>query len=126
MRRVLLALALCVVVSVRAHAQISRLRPGRDGSEHASPPSLKEYLLNTAAAAAQPAAADGAAPEHVHQPGEVPVPDPPRWRTTTSRRRAFLFTQAYHAALNYGDPPARAFLAVSHPVRGRARRSWRG
>ena len=43
---------------------------------------LKEYLVDVAARAAQPAAADGSAAEHVHRPRQVSrSPDPPRWRT---------------------------------------------
>ena len=34
----------------------------------------------------------------------------------TRRGPTFLFAQAYHAALNYGDPAGAAFLAVSQPV----------
>lgn len=45
------------------------------------------------------------------------VPDVPRWRTHDFENPdAFLFSRAYHAALNYGDPTGAAYLAVSHPV----------
>jgi hypothetical protein len=45
------------------------------------------------------------------------VPDVPRWRIHDFENPdMFLFSRAYHAALNYGDPSGAAYLAVSHPV----------
>ena len=36
--------------------------------------------------------------------GKYTLPDPPRWRTHAwENNEAFLFSTAYHAALNYGD-----------------------
>jgi len=49
--------------------------------------------------------------------GKYSVPDPPRWRTHAwEDNDAFLFSNLYHAALNYGDGDGSAYLAVSQPV----------
>ena len=45
------------------------------------------------------------------------VPDAPRWRTHDFETPdVFLFSRAFHAALNYGDATGAAYLAISHPV----------
>ena len=49
--------------------------------------------------------------------GKYSVLDPPRWRTHAwEDNDAFLFSTAYHAALNYGDVDGSAYLEVSQPV----------
>ena len=49
--------------------------------------------------------------------GKYGVRDVPRWRIHDFEDAdAFLFSRAYHAAMNYGDPTGAAYLAVSHPV----------
>lgn len=49
--------------------------------------------------------------------GKYAVPDAPRWRTHAwENNEAFLFSTAYHAALNYGDAGGTAYLGVSQPV----------
>ena len=78
---------------------------------------LKEYLLDTAAAAAQPAAAHGAAPEPVHRSGEVRAAGSAALADARfeNGERSCSRT-AYHAALNYGDAAGAAYLGVSQPV----------
>lgn len=45
------------------------------------------------------------------------LPDAPRWRIHDwERTDLFLFSRAYHAALNYGDSAGAAYLDVSQPV----------
>lgn len=49
--------------------------------------------------------------------GKFTVPDPPRWRTHAWEDNiAFLYANAYHAALNYGDPNGHAYAGVTEPV----------
>ena len=49
--------------------------------------------------------------------GKYTVPDPPLWRTHAwENNETFLFSTAYHAALNYGDQNGDAYLNVSQPV----------
>jgi len=43
------------------------------------------------------------------------VTNPPLWRIHDFESPTFLFSRAYHAALNYGDGAGQAFLAISHP-----------
>ena len=67
MRRAVLVLAFVFVGSLVGHAQIVVYDPAVTFRNSVTA-ALKEYLLDAAAAAAQSAAADGAAPQHVHEP----------------------------------------------------------
>ena len=80
---------------------------------------LKEYLLTVQRAAAQPAAADGAATQHVHGPGaSTALPDAPRWRTHDFENHEAVpvfarpTTPPSTTATRSGD----AFRGVSQPV----------
>ena len=100
-----------------------RLRPGRHGQERRD--RRREGVpAQHRTAAAQPAAADGAAPEPVHQPREV--------RAATIRRggartaATFLFTQAYNDALDLRRPRRRRLSGGESSRRGCHGLCWRG
>ena len=143
MRRSVLIVALrCVVRRPRGHAQVVVYDPAVTCAT-ASPPPFKEYLADAPARAAQPAAAHGAAAQHVHESGKVPAARPAALADARLREpRSVPATRtAYHAALNYGDAagaalprrqsarPRRRRRAMAQPARrprgARCRRSWR-
>ena len=98
----------------------STTRPSR--SRNSVTATVKELLVRLQQAAAQPVAADGAAPEHVHGPCQVSgCRNAPRWRIHDFENPGHSCSLAtYHAALNYGDAAGRG-VHGRQPSRDRRR-----
>lgn len=112
MRRPLLVLALCAVLSVEGSAQISVYDPAVTARNTATA-AVKEFLLNTERQQHSQLRRMAQRLSLFTSLAKYALEDPPRWRTHGGD---FLFTQAYNDALIFGDPAGAAFLAASHPV----------
>jgi hypothetical protein len=112
MRRVIVVIGLCVVVSADVRAQIGVYDPAVTARNTATAV-VKELLLNTERQQHSQLRRMAQRLSLFTSLAKYALEDPPRWRTHGGD---FLFTQAYNDALIFGDAGGAAFLAVSHPV----------
>lgn len=112
MRRVIIVLGLCIVVSADIRAQISVFDPAVT-ARNTSTAVVKELLLNTERQQHSQLRRMAQRLSLFTSLAKYALEDPPRWRTHGGD---FLFTQAYNDALIFGDAAGEAFLALSHPV----------
>ncbi len=112
MRRALIALGLCIALSVGLAAQISVHDPAVTARNSVTA-AVQESLLDTERLQHSQLRRMAQRLSLFTTLAKYAIEDPPRWRTHGGD---FLFTQAYNDALIFGDPAGAAFLAVSHPV----------
>lgn len=116
MRRSVLILAFIVVGSLVGHAQVA-VYDGAVTFRNSVTATLKEYLLTVQREQHSQLRRMARRLSMFTNLGKYTVPDAPRWRTHAwENNEAFLFSTAYHAALNYGDSGGTAYLGVSQPV----------
>lgn len=116
MRRSVLILAFIVVDSLVGHAQVV-VYDGAVTFRNSVTATLKEYLLTVQREQHSQLRRMARRLSMFTNLSKYTVPDAPRWRTHAwENNEAFLFSTAYHAALNYGDSGGSAYLGVSQPV----------
>ena len=116
MRQSLLVFALVCVTGLVGHAQVVVYDPAVTFRNSVTA-TLKEYLLTVQREQHGQLRRMAQRLSMFTNLGKYSVPDPPRWRTHAwEDNETFLFSTAYHAALNYGDASGDAYLGVSQPV----------
>jgi hypothetical protein len=116
MRKILLVLGLLAFAGSPARAQLVVYDPAVT-FRNAATAAIKEYILNAQRDQHRQLRRMARRLSMFTNLAKYRLADVPRWRTHDFENPdVFLFARAYHAALNYGDPSGRAFLAVSHPV----------
>ena len=116
MRRAVLVIAFVFVGSVVGHAQIV-VYDGATTFRNSVTAALKEYLLTVQQQQHSQLRRMAQRLSMFTNLSRYTLPDPPRWRTHAwENNEAFLYSTAYHAALNYGDASGSAYLGVSQPV----------
>ena len=116
MRRAVLVIAFVFVGSLVGHAQIV-VYDGATTFRNSVTAALKEYLLTVQQQQHSQLRRMAQRLSMFTNLGKYTLPDPPRWRTHAwENNEAFLYSTAYHAALNYGDASGSAYLGVSQPV----------
>ena len=112
MRRTLVVLVICVIVSAEGRAQITVYDPAVT-ARNAATAVVKEFLLNTERDQHSQLRRMAQRLSLFTNLAKYVLEDPPRWRTHGGD---FLYANRYNDALIFGDPAGAAFLAVSHPV----------
>jgi len=112
MRRALIFVVLCVIVSADVRAQITVYDPAVT-ARNAATAVVKEFLLNTEREQHSQLRRMAQRLSLFTNLAKYVLEDPPRWRTHGGD---FLYANRYNDALIFGDPAGAAFLAVSHPV----------
>lgn len=116
MRRLVLAIVLVFASGSVALAQLSVYDPSVT-ARNAITAALKEYILQVQTQQHSQLRRMAQRLSMFTDLGKYRVPEAPRWRIHDFESPdLFLFSRAYHAALNYGDPAGAAYLAISHPV----------
>jgi hypothetical protein len=116
MRRAVLVIAFVFVWSLVGHAQIA-VYDGATTFRNSVTAALKEYLLTVQRQQHSQLRRMAQRLSMFTTLSKYTLPDPPRWRTHAwENNEAFLYSTAYHAALNYGDASGAAYLGVSQPV----------
>ena len=116
MRRSLLVLAFVSMSGLVGHAQLA-VFDGAVTARNSVTAALKEYLLAVQREQHSQLRRMAQRLSMFTNLGKYTVPDPPRWRTHAwENNEVFLYSTAYHAALNYGDANGDAYLDVSEPV----------
>ena len=116
MRRSVLVLACVFASGLTAHAQLV-VYDGAVTSRSSVVAAIKEYLLTVQREQHSQLRRMAQRLSMFTNLGKYSVPEPPRWRTHAwENNEAFLFSTAYHAALNYGDAAGGAYLGVVQPV----------
>lgn len=116
MRRTILVFAFVLVSGLVGHAQLV-VYDGAVTFRNSVTAVLKEYLLTVQREQHSQLRRMAQRLSMFTNLGKYTVPDPPRWRTHAwEDNETFLFSTAYHAALNYGDSGGGAYLGVTQPV----------
>ena len=116
MRRSVVVVALIVLSGIVGHAQVAVFDTAVT-LRNSVTAALKEYLLTVQREQHSQLRQMAQRLSMLTRLGKYNVPDPPRWRTHAwENNETFLFSTAYHAALNYGDAGGRAFLAITQPL----------
>jgi hypothetical protein len=116
MRRSLLIVAFIIVGSLVGHAQVV-VFDSAVTARNSVTAALKEYLLTVQREQHRQLRRMARRLSMFTSLGKYTLPNAPRWRTHAwEDNEAFLYSTAYHAALNYGDAGGGAFLGVSQPV----------
>ena len=116
MRRSLLVLAFVSMSGFVGHAQLA-VFDGAVTARNSITAALKEYLLGVQREQHSQLRRMAQRLSMFTNLGKYTVPDPPRWRTHAwENNEVFLYSTAYHAALNYGDANGDAYLGVIQPV----------
>ena len=116
MRRTVLVLGFVFVSSLVGHAQIV-VYDSAVTFRNSVTATLKEYLLTLQREQHRLLARMAQRLSMFTDLRKYTLPDAPRWRTHAwENHEVYLFSTAYHAALNYGDASGAAYLGISQPV----------
>lgn len=116
MRRSVLVLGVWLVSGLVGHAQIV-VYDSAVTFRNSVTAALKEYLLTVQREQHSQLRRMAQRLSMFTNLGKYTLPDAPRWRTHAwENNEVYLFSTAYHAALNYGDSSGAAYLGVSQSV----------
>ena len=124
MRRAVLVIAFVFVGSLVGHAQIV-VYDGATTFRNSVTAALKEYLLTVQQQQHSQLRRMAQRLSMFTNLSKYTLPDPPRWRTHAwENNEAFLYSTAYHAALNYGDALGQRLPRGQPASAGCGRCSW--
>lgn len=116
MRRSVVVVAFISVSGLVGHAQLA-VHDGAVTLRNSVTAALKEYLLTVQREQHGQLRRMAQRLSMFTNLAKYRVPDPPLWRIHAwENNDTFLFSTAYHAALNYGDATGDAYVDVSQPV----------